>query len=291
MRMRPSGALSRDVASARQVQFLNDASGALGEGKGGRHCPHGMGAAAEQLAAQRRFQRIDSPRHGGGRQAMPARGSGKAAAFEHVDEEFELSGKGVWQHRVTGLCVICKAIVRGCAYRRQRRRRSMGASMRLEREHAVGHRVERIAGPGPGHARRTVRHRRRANRDPGTGRAVRAGSATGAGYGTGDGGAQRAARHLALSPAQSHRLAPRGGAGRRQLRLRDRRCRCGGVADAGRMRLAFVGFLLALAAYTLLRVFLRPAPGDGQLRHSWPWLSVLGAGPGRRAGCSAWAVR
>ena len=53
--------------------------------------------------------------------------------------------------------------------------------------------------------------------------------------------------------------------------------------DAGRMRLAFVGFLLALAA-TLLRVFLRPAPGDGQLRHSWPWLSVLGAGAGAAGG-------
>jgi len=50
------------------------------------------------------------------------------------------------------------------------------------------------------------------------------------------------------------------------------------------MRLAFVGFLLALAAYTLLRVFLRPAPGDGQLRHSWPWLSVLGAGAGAAGG-------
>ncbi|NIM30939.1 sulfite exporter TauE/SafE family protein [Stutzerimonas stutzeri] len=54
--------------------------------------------------------------------------------------------------------------------------------------------------------------------------------------------------------------------------------------DAGRMRLAFVGFLLALAAYTLLRVFLHPAPGDGQLRHSWPWLSVLGAGAGAAGG-------
>ena len=54
--------------------------------------------------------------------------------------------------------------------------------------------------------------------------------------------------------------------------------------DAGRMRLAFVGFLLALAAYTLLRVFLHPAPGDGRLRYPWPWLGVLGAGAGALGG-------
>ncbi|AFM33804.1 MULTISPECIES: sulfite exporter TauE/SafE family protein [Stutzerimonas stutzeri subgroup] len=54
--------------------------------------------------------------------------------------------------------------------------------------------------------------------------------------------------------------------------------------DAGRMRMAFVGFLLALAAYTLLRVFLRPAAGAGQLRHPWPWLGLLGAGAGAMGG-------
>lgn len=54
--------------------------------------------------------------------------------------------------------------------------------------------------------------------------------------------------------------------------------------DAGRMRLIFVGFLLALAAYTLLRVFLRPAAGNGELRHPWPWLGVLGAFAGALGG-------
>ncbi|MCQ4324576.1 hypothetical protein CXK94_06765 [Stutzerimonas stutzeri] len=54
--------------------------------------------------------------------------------------------------------------------------------------------------------------------------------------------------------------------------------------DAGRMRLIFVGFLLVLAAYTLLRVFLRPAAGNGELRHPWPWLGVLGAFAGALGG-------
>ncbi|MGE4408796.1 sulfite exporter TauE/SafE family protein [Pseudomonas sp.] len=54
--------------------------------------------------------------------------------------------------------------------------------------------------------------------------------------------------------------------------------------DAGRMRLIFVGFLLALAAYTLLRVFLRPAASNGELRHPWPWLGVLGAFAGALGG-------
>ncbi|WP_313026006.1 sulfite exporter TauE/SafE family protein [Pseudomonas lopnurensis] len=54
--------------------------------------------------------------------------------------------------------------------------------------------------------------------------------------------------------------------------------------DAGRMRLIFVGFLLALAAYTLLRVFLQPPAGNGELRHPWPWLGVLGAFSGALGG-------
>ncbi len=54
--------------------------------------------------------------------------------------------------------------------------------------------------------------------------------------------------------------------------------------DAERMRIAFVGFLLALAAYTLLRVFLRPQPGGTDLRHPWPWLGALGAGAGALGG-------
>jgi len=54
--------------------------------------------------------------------------------------------------------------------------------------------------------------------------------------------------------------------------------------DASRMRLAFVGFLFALAAHTLLRAFRRTAPGNGQLRQPWPWLGVLGAGAGALGG-------
>lgn len=54
--------------------------------------------------------------------------------------------------------------------------------------------------------------------------------------------------------------------------------------DAGRMRIAFVGFLVALAVYTLLRVFIRSQPGSTELRHPWPWLGVLGAGAGALGG-------
>lgn len=50
--------------------------------------------------------------------------------------------------------------------------------------------------------------------------------------------------------------------------------------DPGRMRIAFIGFLLVLAAYTLFRAILRPQPGGTELRYSWPWLSALGAGAG-----------
>lgn len=54
--------------------------------------------------------------------------------------------------------------------------------------------------------------------------------------------------------------------------------------DAERMRLAFIGFLLALAAYILLRVFLRPEEGSNVLRYPWPWLGALGAGAGALGG-------
>src|SRR3546814_4032868 len=50
--------------------------------------------------------------------------------------------------------------------------------------------------------------------------------------------------------------------------------------DAGHMRIAFIGFLLALAAYMLLRVFFQPPPGGTELRHPWPLLGALGAGSG-----------
>lgn len=54
--------------------------------------------------------------------------------------------------------------------------------------------------------------------------------------------------------------------------------------DAGRMRIAFVGFLLVLALYTLLRVFLKPQVGATELRYPWPWLGALGAGAGALGG-------
>ena len=54
--------------------------------------------------------------------------------------------------------------------------------------------------------------------------------------------------------------------------------------DPSRMRIAFVGFLLALALYNLLRLIQRPVQGRGEMRHSWPWLAVLGAGAGALGG-------
>lgn len=54
--------------------------------------------------------------------------------------------------------------------------------------------------------------------------------------------------------------------------------------DAQRMRLAFIGFLLALAAHTLWRAYSQRAPGGTTLRHPWPWLGVLGAGAGALGG-------
>jgi hypothetical protein len=54
--------------------------------------------------------------------------------------------------------------------------------------------------------------------------------------------------------------------------------------DPGRMRLAFVGFLLALALYNLSRVYFRPAPGSSELRYPWPWLALLGGGAGALGG-------
>jgi uncharacterized membrane protein YfcA len=54
--------------------------------------------------------------------------------------------------------------------------------------------------------------------------------------------------------------------------------------DAERMRLAFVGFLLALAAYNLARMFMAAARASGELRHPWPWLGVLGGVAGAAGG-------
>ena len=54
--------------------------------------------------------------------------------------------------------------------------------------------------------------------------------------------------------------------------------------EAERMRLGFVGFLLALALYNLSRLYWRPAPALTHLRYPWPWLGVLGSGAGLLGG-------
>ncbi|GAB3387786.1 sulfite exporter TauE/SafE family protein [Azotobacter armeniacus] len=55
------------------------------------------------------------------------------------------------------------------------------------------------------------------------------------------------------------------------------------LLDAERMRLAFSGFLLALALWSGLRLFLRSVAG-GELRWPWPWLVPLGVGSGALGG-------
>ena len=54
--------------------------------------------------------------------------------------------------------------------------------------------------------------------------------------------------------------------------------------QAERMRLAFVGFLVALALYNLLRLFMRSARVSPELRQPWPWLGVLGGAAGALGG-------
>lgn len=54
--------------------------------------------------------------------------------------------------------------------------------------------------------------------------------------------------------------------------------------DPEAMRLAFVAFLVALAFYNLLRMWLRPPAASGELRQPWPWLAVLGSGAGLLGG-------
>ncbi|TBU93506.1 sulfite exporter TauE/SafE family protein [Stutzerimonas kirkiae] len=54
--------------------------------------------------------------------------------------------------------------------------------------------------------------------------------------------------------------------------------------DAGRMRWAFIVFLLLLALYSVVRVWLRSAPGSSGLKYGWPWLSLLGAWAGALGG-------
>ncbi|WP_110969340.1 MULTISPECIES: sulfite exporter TauE/SafE family protein [Pseudomonas] len=54
--------------------------------------------------------------------------------------------------------------------------------------------------------------------------------------------------------------------------------------DARAMRIGFVAFLVALAAWNLLRMFLRSKPASSELRHPWPWLGVLGSFSGVMGG-------
>jgi uncharacterized membrane protein YfcA len=54
--------------------------------------------------------------------------------------------------------------------------------------------------------------------------------------------------------------------------------------DSRTMRWAFVGFLLALAAYNLLRMLMAQAPASGELRHHWGWFGVLGGVSGAMGG-------
>ncbi|NWL81092.1 hypothetical protein DM872_30025 [Pseudomonas taiwanensis] len=54
--------------------------------------------------------------------------------------------------------------------------------------------------------------------------------------------------------------------------------------DAESMRLAFVVFLLALAAYNFARMFMAKAQASAELRHPWPWLGVLGGIAGAAGG-------
>ncbi|MEX6503346.1 sulfite exporter TauE/SafE family protein [Pseudomonas zhanjiangensis] len=54
--------------------------------------------------------------------------------------------------------------------------------------------------------------------------------------------------------------------------------------EAERMRLGFVGFLIALALYNLARLYWRPSPGHNRLANPWPWLAALGSGAGLLGG-------
>jgi uncharacterized membrane protein YfcA len=50
------------------------------------------------------------------------------------------------------------------------------------------------------------------------------------------------------------------------------------------MRLAFIGFLLALAAYNLTRMFMARTVISNTLRYPWPCLGVLGGAAGAAGG-------
>ena len=99
----------------RQLQFTDNPSRPLGKCQPSRGRHHGVGAALEQAAAHGVFQAVDTPRHRRGRQGMAARGGGKAAAFQYIEEQAQLVGQGIRVHGKC-LCEIGTAIVRCCAF-------------------------------------------------------------------------------------------------------------------------------------------------------------------------------
>lgn len=54
--------------------------------------------------------------------------------------------------------------------------------------------------------------------------------------------------------------------------------------DARAMRIGFVAFLVALAAWNVARMFMRSSTPSTELRHPWPWLGVLGSFSGVMGG-------
>ncbi|HCN46563.1 MAG TPA: hypothetical protein DIT18_13665 [Pseudomonas sp.] len=54
--------------------------------------------------------------------------------------------------------------------------------------------------------------------------------------------------------------------------------------DARAMRIGFVAFLVALAAWNVVRMFMNTSPPSSELRHPWPWLGVLGSFSGVMGG-------
>ena len=84
---------------AGQAQFGDDPPGPFGERQTGGRGPDRMGAANEQAAADRTFQAVDPPRHGGRGQRVEAGGGGKAAGFQDIQKQAELIGQRLGIHR------------------------------------------------------------------------------------------------------------------------------------------------------------------------------------------------
>jgi len=50
--------------------------------------------------------------------------------------------------------------------------------------------------------------------------------------------------------------------------------------DADAMRVGFAVFMVLLAVYNYLEMYVRKPPASTKLRHPWPWLVILGSGSG-----------